>query len=1157
MSDFIHLHLHTEYSLLDGACRIKPLVQRVKAMGQKAVAITDHGNMYGVIDFYRECKKNDIKPIIGCEVYVAPRTRFDKVHKLDSSPFHLILLCKNNIGYQNLIKLVSAANVEGFYNKPRIDHDLLEKHHEGLVCMSACLAGELPRFLLRDDYDKAKKTALFYKNLFGEDYYIELQDHGIDEQKHVLPSLVKLAKELDIKLVATNDSHYIEAGDDKMQSVLIAIQTNTEVGQGAMEFSTDQFYVKSYDEMKMVLGQYEDALSNTIEIAEKCNMEFEFGVTKLPYFKIDSGMTNNEFFVNLCNEGVKKRYGNNPSDEILKRVQYELDIIIKMGYTDYYLIVYDFINFARSKDIPVGPGRGSGAGSIVAYCLAITDIDPMKYNLLFERFLNPERISMPDFDIDFCNERRQEVIQYVVNKYGNDHVAQIITFGTMAARGAVRDVGRAMGISYQTVDTVAKMIPMVLGITIKKALKESREIKELYNSDNQVKELLDTAQKLEGMPRHASTHAAGIVITRDAVDEYVPVQKNDDAIVTQFPMTTLEELGLLKMDFLGLRNLTVIHDAEQMIQQYNPDFDIAKIDIEDEKTFQMLSNGGSQAIFQLESSGMKQVITQLKPNCLEDLIAVISLYRPGPMDSIPQYISNRHNIDKITYKTPLLEPILNVTYGCIVYQEQVMQIFRELAGYSYGRADLVRRAMSKKKHDVMELERQNFIHGKKNDNGEIECVGAVSNGVSEKAANDIFNEMSSFASYAFNKSHAAAYALVSYQTAFLKSHYTKEYMCAWLTSIMGDTNKLIGNIEECKKLGISVLPPNINESGLGFTVSGDSIRFGLLAVKNIGAGFIDKLLKEREKSGNFTSLFNFCERMHGRDLTKRVAENLIKCGAFDGLGNNRNQMIHTYENMLDDIDQSAKRNLEGQMNLFGGGTTITDSFSMPNLHELDMRQLLSMEKETTGLYVSGHVLDEYNDIIKSHQLPSIYDIVGTEDEVSEISDNTKVSILGAVQSKKTIQTRSGQTMAFVTLEDKTGTIEVVVFANTYSEYASLLTEGSVFMVQGTVSVKEEEASKIICDRIISVHDIVSGSKSLHNVRSGKKLYIKLKSVADERLSGVIEAISKRKGSSPIFIYFEEEKKTTTPPNLKLVEINDEFLAELAKIIDEKDIIVKG
>lgn len=1156
MGNFVHLHVHTEFSLLDGACRINKIAKHAKELGQQALAITDHGNMYGVIDFYKACKQEGIKPIIGCEVYVAPRTRFDKVYKLDTSPYHLVLLCKDEQGYQNLIKLVSAGYIDGFYNKPRIDRELLEKYHDGLICLSACLAGEVPRALLSEDYERAKEVALYYRDLFGKDnYYIEIQNHSIPEQIKILPSLVKIAEEVDVGLVATNDIHYLEKVDSEVQRTLIAIQTNTAVGESSLEFATDEFYLKSFDEMNKLFGEYKGALENTVKIAERCNVEFEFGVTKLPTFTAPDGMDNTDYFVSLCNDGLCKRYGDNPSQEIKDRLSYELSVIIKMGYVNYYLIVYDFINYAKQHGIPVGPGRGSGAGSIAAYCVGITDIDPIKYNLLFERFLNPERVSMPDFDVDFCTERRQEVIQYVVDKYGSDHVAQIITFGTMAARAAIRDVGRALSFPYGDVDKIAKAVPMAINMTIERALSESEDFRRFYESDNKVKKLIDTAIKLEGMPRNASIHAAAVVITKDRVFDYVPVQKDEGALVTvtQFPMTTIEQLGLLKMDFLGLRNLTVIREAENLIKLKNPDFSLENVDVNDEKTYKMLSQGQSQAVFQLESSGMRQVLSQLKPTCIEDIIAVISLYRPGPMDSIPRYIKNRHNPNNIKYKHPLLKPILEVTYGCIVYQEQVMQICRELAGYSYGRADLVRRAMSKKKHDVMEEERNYFVHGKKREDDSVECVGAVANGVSEVIANEIFDEMSSFASYAFNKSHAAAYAYVAFQTAYLKAHYTAEYMCAWLSSIMDNTDKLIGSIEECKKLGIAVLQPSINDSGIGFTVVDGDIRFGLLAVKNIGRGFIEKLIDERRTNGPFKSLYNFCDRMHGRDLTKRTIENLIKCGAFDGLGQNRRQMLSIYENMIENIDTQTRKNVSGQLNLFGSQA---ENYQADEMEEFPLKQLLIMEKDTTGLYLSGHPLDEYRDIVKRFGLRNIADIYSElENPNSDLGDNSNVMILSAVQTKKLLQTKTGKTMAFVTVEDVTSTMETIVFQNVYEKASELLNVGSVVVVDGHLSLKENEAAKVICDRIIPITDYLSKESTQSSDK--KILYLKLKSVDDENLKAVVNLLGENRGDDQVRIFFEEQNKVVSPNNCKTVSVSYNLLDNLHKIIGKENVIVKN
>ena len=875
MSNFVHLHVHSEYSLLDGACRIKDMIKRAKKLNQSAIAITDHGSMYGVMEFYKTAKSEGVKPIIGCEVYVAKRSRFDKVREYDSEIYHLVLLCKNNIGYQNLIKMVSKSFIEGFYNKPRIDEDLLRQHSEGLMALSACLAGAIPRALNRNDYEAAKEIALNYQDIFGKNnFYIELQNHGIAEEIRILPMLSRLSKETGIPMVATNDCHYITQEDSRMHEVLLCIQTNHTIeDDDKMDFGTDQVYIKSEKEMRALFDNFEGAIENTAKIAEMCNVEFEFGKTKLPHFDVPNNQDHYEYFKEQCYNGLYKNYGKNPAKTLVDRLEYELSTIKKMGYVDYYLIVHDFVRYAKSVDIAVGPGRGSGAGSLAAYCIGITGIDPIKYNLLFERFLNPERVSMPDFDIDFCYVRRQEVIDYVIRKYGADHVAQIITFGTMAARGAIRDVGRALAIPYAEVDSVAKLIPMELGMTIEKAMSNSVDLKKKYEENPKLKELIDMAKKLEGMPRHASTHAAGVVITEKPVSEYVPLAKNDEAIVTQFTMTTLEELGLLKMDFLGLRTLTVIKDTEKMINKVEPDFKIENIDLYDNEVFTMMSKGLTQGVFQYESVGMKNVLMQLKPDSIEDLIAVISLYRPGPMSSIPQYIENRHHPEKIKYKHPLLSDILDVTYGCIVYQEQVMQIFRKLAGFSLGRADIVRRAMSKKKKDVMEREHQIFIHGLVDASGKVEVDGCIRRGISEEVASSIYSEMESFASYAFNKSHAAAYAVISYQTAYLKCKYPKEYMASLITSVLDNINKVVEYIEECKNLKIEVLPPSINESEDIFTVSGNDIRFGLLAIKSLGRAPLEKILKERE-NGKFKSLYDFCKRMYSKDIKKIAVDNI-------------------------------------------------------------------------------------------------------------------------------------------------------------------------------------------------------------------------------------------------------------------------------------------
>ncbi len=951
MDNFVHLHLHSEYSLLDGACRIKDLVARAKALGQTAVAVTDHGNLYAAVEFYNEAKSQGIKPIIGCEVYVAPRSRFDKLPGADGKPYHLVLLCESNEGYQNLVKIVSTGYTEGFYNKPRVDTEVLRKYSKGIIALSGCIAGEIPRLLSNGEYEKAKETALLYRDIFGSDnYFIEIQNHGIREELSVLPLLYRLSAETGIPLCATNDAHYITKADAKVQRVLISIQTNTPLSQPSpLAFPTTEFYMKSHDEMAALFAGHTEAVENTVKIAERCNVEFEFGKIKLPRYEAEGVTDNTEYFVKLCRDGLRKRYGEKTPEEYAKRLEYELEVIIKMGYTDYYLIVWDFVNYAKTHDIPVGPGRGSGAGSIAAYCIGITNIDPMKYNLLFERFLNPERVSMPDFDIDFCYEKRQQVIDYVIRKYGSDRVAQIITFGTMAAKAAVRDVGRVMELPYQKVDEVAKLIPFELHTTLDRALENGAELKKLYLADSTVHELIDTARKIEGMPRHASTHAAGVVISDAPVSDYVPVQKNDGVIVTQYPMNILESLGLLKMDFLALRNLTVIDGTVKSIQRFEPDFDIENIPLDDSAVFDMFSAGDSDAVFQFESAGMKQVLSQLEPRSIEDLIAVLSLYRPGPMDSIPRYIENKRHPERITYKHPLLEDILNVTYGCIVYQEQVMQICRKLAGYSYGRADLVRRAMAKKKADVMEKERSVFIDG------------AVKNGVSAEIAEDIFNEMSSFASYAFNKSHAAAYAHVAYQTAYLKCHYYKEYMAQLMTSELASQGKLIDYISLCEKNGVKILCPDINKSGAGFTADENGIRFGLLAVRNLGRIAIENIIEERRKGGTFRSLDEFCRRMSGKDVNRKAVESLIKCGAFDSFSLNRREMTENYDRIFIALQTDARNNIEGQMSFFDSPET-GEPPVIENLHrseEYPLKTLLMYEKEATGMYISGHPLDEF------------------------------------------------------------------------------------------------------------------------------------------------------------------------------------------------------
>ena len=1062
---FTHLHVHTEYSLLDGACRIDRMFDHLKAMGQTACAITDHGVMYGCVAFFDAAKAAGIKPIIGCEVYVATRTRFDKVNRIDGNS-HLILLCKNETGYKNLIKMVSAGFLEGFYSKPRIDKDLLEQHHEGLICLSACLAGEVPKAILAGDYERAKNTALYYRDLFGEgNYYIELQDHGLEEDRVVLPQLIRLARETGIPMVATNDAHYITKEDSKMQSILLCIQTGKTIADAdRMEFQTDEFYLKSADEMYDLFSMVPEACENTNKIAEQCNFEFTFGETKLPYFRAPDGMENQAYFEKLCWEGLERRYPGKVTDALRERLSYEINVVKKMGYTNYYLIVYDFINYAKSRDIPVGPGRGSGAGSLAAYCVGITDIDPIRYSLIFERFLNPERVSMPDFDVDFCYERRQEVIDYVNEKYGRDHVAQIVTFGTMAARAAVRDVGRVMGMAYQDVDKVAKLIPMELKMTLQKALEVSPDLKTMYEADPQVHELIDTSLKVEGMPRHASTHAAGVVITREPATEYVPLSTNDGLPVTQFNMVEIERLGLLKMDFLGLRTLTVIHDTETAVRRKVPDFRMANISYDDPETYAMLAKGETEGIFQLESTGMTQVLVSMRPRNLEDIIALISLYRPGPMDSIPTYLRNRREPGKISYKTPQLAHILDVTNGCIVYQEQVMQIFRELAGFSFGQADNIRRAMSKKKHKVMEAEREHFVHGCTEPGKE--CAGCVKNGIPEDVANEIYDEMISFASYAFNKSHAACYAYVAFQTAYLKCHYPHEFMAALLTSVLDNTSKVIEYTTECQRLGIKVLQPDINVSRGGFTADGDCIRFGLNAVKSVGRNLIEAVVKERQERP-YRGLYDFCRRMYGNELNRRALENLIKCGAFDTLEPSRRAMLECVEGILKSVENDMRQNLEGQMDLFGmmsgeSQEPAINDYKVPPMQEYPTSDLLKMEKEVSGLYLSGHPLDAYREQIAKISTCTIAQLQG--DDAKQF-DNQNVTILCTVVKNKVMTTKSNTLMAFTTIEDLTGTMELLVFPRVLAECRAALQENAVVVAHGRVSVKEEEAARLIVEGV--------------------------------------------------------------------------------------------
>ncbi|HEX2946415.1 MAG TPA: DNA polymerase III subunit alpha [Clostridia bacterium] len=1084
IQDFVHLHVHTEYSLLDGANRIPALIEHAAEMGMKSIAITDHGVMYGVIEFYKTAKKNGIKPILGCEVYTARRTRFDKQPGIDADQGHLVLLAKNNEGYKNLMKIVSAGFTEGFYYKPRIDTDLLRQYSNGIIALSACLSGDIPTAILEGDHKKARQKALEFNEIFGQgNFFLEIQNNGIEDQNLVNQSLIRLSKETGIPLVATNDAHYLRREDSKAHEVLLCIQTGKKMtDEDRMKFNSDELYVKSQEEMATSFRNIPEALENTARIAEMCNVELEFNKLHLPEFHVPGGKDPFDYLHGLCIEGLKRIYGEEADKpEYRDRLEYELQVIRQMGYVDYFLIVWDFIKYSKDNGIMVGPGRGSAAGSLTAYCLGITSIDPLKYNLLFERFLNPERVTMPDIDIDFCYVRRPEVIDYVVRKYGADRVAQIITFGTMAARAAIRDVGRALDIPYGEVDIIAKMIPMQIGMNIDKALELNPELKIKYEDDEKAKELIDTARLLEGMPRHASTHAAGVLISKDPVTEYVPLQKNDESVTTQFPMGTLEELGLLKMDFLGLRTLTVIRDARELVHKnHGIMLDMDKLDMDDPDVYKMIGEGRTIGVFQLESAGMTQFMKDLQPASLEDIIAGISLYRPGPMDSIPKYIKNKHNPGEIVYEHPLLEGILDVTYGCMVYQEQVMQIVRELAGYSYGRSDLVRRAMAKKKHDVMLKERENFIHGIVDGDGNVTVKGAVRNGVDEKTASRIFDQMIDFASYAFNKSHAAAYAVVAYQTAWLRHYYPVEFMAATLNSFLGSSDRISHYVHECKQMGIEVLPPDVNESDVMFTVVNGKIRFGMAAVKNVGESAVGELIMDRSEKGLFKSFGDFCERIGPRDFNKRCVESLIKCGAFDSFGVYRSKLMAVYERLLEGAQQSRKSKVEGQLSLFeipGDLKDMSPEESYPELNEFTPRMLLAMEKEMLGLYVSGHPLKEYEKEIEEQVTLFSYDLGDTPAEGMDtpeggmaqgdrsLTDGMFVTVGGIITEKKTKTTKSNNLMAFITLEDLFGSMEVIVFPTILTRYSALLVNENAVFIDGRISIKEEEQPKIICDTV--------------------------------------------------------------------------------------------
>ncbi|MCL2507965.1 MAG: DNA polymerase III subunit alpha [Oscillospiraceae bacterium] len=1181
---FAHLHLHSEYSLLDGACRISGTLDRARELGQTAVAITDHGVMYGVIDFYRAAKERGIKPVIGCECYVAARTRHDKTHGTDSERYHLVLLCENQTGYQNLVAMVSESWTSGFYTKPRIDRELLEKHHEGLIALSGCLAGEVPRALSRGDYEEAKRIGLWYNELFGQsNYFLEIQNHGIREQLEIYPQLIRLSRETGIPLVATNDAHYINREDSRIQQVLICIQTNHLLGEDTgLEFESDNFYLKSEEEMREAFRDIPEAVDMTAVIAERCNVEFTFGETKLPHFQVPNGRGHFEWFREQCYAGLRERYGESPPPEFQARLDFELNVINEMGYVDYFLIVHDFVRYAKSKGIPVGPGRGSGAGSLASYCIGITGIDPMKYSLLFERFLNPERVSMPDFDIDFCYERRQEVIDYVIGKYGHDHVAQIVTFGTLAARAAIRDVGRVLGVPFNTVDSIAKMVPFELKMTIGKALDKSPELLEAYHSTEQIKDLLDTAQKIEGMPRNTSTHAAGVVITREPVAAYVPLSRNDETIVTQFPMTTLEELGLLKMDFLGLRELTVIHDAEETVRQTLPDFSMEEIPHDDAVVFDMFSKGETEGIFQFKAGWVRGVLVSLRPESIEDLSTVTSLCRPGPMDFIPMCIENRRDPRKIKYLTPMLEPILRVTYGCMIYQEQVMQVFRELAGYSLGRADIVRRAMSKKKHKEMEQERGVFIEG------------CRKNGIEPQVANKIFDDMSSFASYAFNKSHAAAYAFVAYQSAWLKTHHPRAFMAALLSSVIDSSGRVAEYIAECVRLGVKVLPPSVNESRERFTVTdGGGILFALLAVKNLGRGFIREIIAQRERQGPYTSLYNFCKRLHGRDssFNRRAVESLIKCGALDNLGANRNQMLHMLPDVIAELDGAKNRNVEGQIGFFDIGGVSSSEPEPPDMPELRQEELLELEKEITGLYISGHPMAKYAELSERLNSARTSDLkAGAEDGgmPARYKDNEQVKLLGIITSVKKKTTKNDSVMAFLTVEDMYGGIEVIVFPKTLTENAGLIAEGSVVLIHGRLSLREDEEAKLVCNAIVrdqelgirdqgSAGDSRPGAppqteprkigadgpvlpQNVHAVppQANKKkngLFLRLPSKDCFERTAAEKFLRIFDGSKPLYYYYGDTKTYEPQPPASWVDVNPSLLRALREILGGENVVL--
>ena len=1173
---FTHLHVHTEYSLLDGSSKIKEITKRAAELGMDSLAITDHGVMYGVIDFYKAAKEAGIKPVLGCEVYVAPGSRFDKEAGTGEDKYnHLVLLAENNTGYQNLMKIVSRGFTEGFYYKPRVDKELLREFHEGIIATSACLAGEVQRYLARGMYEEAKRVALYYQDIFGKDnFFLELQDHGIAEQHYVNPQLLRMSEETGIELICTNDVHYTYADDADAHDILLCIQTGKKVtDENRMRYTGGQYYLKSPEEMAELFKYAPQALANTEKIAKRCNVEIEFGVTKLPRFAVPEGFTSWTYLNYLCYEGLKKRYPEQAADisveefvrlaekesvedrkdvvikiaedtnNIFQRLAYELSVIYSMGYVDYFLIVWDYINFAKRHDIPVGPGRGSAAGSIVSYCLEITDLDPIKYSLIFERFLNPERVSMPDIDVDFCYERRQEVIDYVVEKYGKDCVSQIVTFGTMAARAVIKDVGRVLDLPYAMVDNIAKMVPREIGITIDKALAENPDLKSEYENNEVVKDLIDKSKRLEGLPRHASMHAAGVLICGKPVEDYVPLSTGSDgAVVAQFVMTTLEELGLLKMDFLGLRTLTVIKDAENLIKKHNKGFSIHDIDYSDKGVFDAISTGKCDGIFQLESAGMKSFMKELKPRSLEDLIAGISLYRPGPMDFIPQYIKGKNNQDSVTYACPQLEAILKPTYGCIVYQEQVMQIVRDLAGYSWGRSDLVRRAMSKKKAYVMEQERKNFIYG----NPDEGVKGCVNNGIDEKVAGKIYDDMIDFAKYAFNKSHAACYAVVSFQTAYLETYYPVEFMAALMTSVIDNTSKVAGYIYACKQMNIGILPPDVNESQMEFTVENGKIRFAMAAIKSLGRPTIQAILKERGENGSFISMQDFVTRM-SHALNKRAIENFVKAGAFDTFGHTRKSMMIVSESMLDSAIKHNKDSMTGQMSLFDFAAEEDKKafeIRIPDVAEYTKEELLGYEKEILGVYVSGHPLDEYTGMVNKY-ITNVSSDFEVDDELGETkARDGAIATIGGLITEKTIKTtKKGQLMAFLTVEDVVGTVEVVVFPNSFTANRVVIDHAEKVFVTGKVQANVDENAKLICDKVVDFASIP------------RKLWIRFASLSDyeDKKDELYGILYNSDGKDTVVIYCTKENKRLTLPASRTIRVDSELIQKLQAMYGEKNV----